>query len=256
MPNIIIHPTRTKRSRCQRGLLRAGDDERSTGYRCLSEEHHMEGQQLLIPCSSCGGNRRNHHVLKEYINRWGNEDIQGESVYQICKCAGCNDIRFRIESSNSDDIDYRTGEAEIVENVYPEAIESSRLPIDTSRLPDSIARIYKETVIAFNAGALILAGGGLRATVEALCQDKNVPDGNLQSKIDNLAGQGFLAAPQADLLHEERYLGNAALHEIVAPSKLDVQDGFDIIDTLLTTIYILPDKAERLRLKRTRQPAP
>jgi hypothetical protein len=216
----------------------------------------MEEQQLLIPCSSCGGNRRNHHVLKEYINKWGNEEIQGESVYQICKCAGCNDIRFRIESSNSDDFDYRTGEVEIYENVYPEAIESSRASIDTFHFPDSIARIYKETVIAFNAGALILAGGGLRATVEALCQDKNVPGGNLQSKIDNLASQGFLAAPQADLLHEERYLGNAALHEIVAPSKLDVQDGFDIIDTLLTTIYILPDKAERLRQKRTRQAAP
>jgi len=31
MPNIIIHPTRTKRSRCQQGLLRAGDDERCVG---------------------------------------------------------------------------------------------------------------------------------------------------------------------------------------------------------------------------------
>jgi hypothetical protein len=216
----------------------------------------MEDQELLIPCSSCGGKRRNHKVLKEYIEKWGNEDIRGESVYQICKCAGCDDVRFRIESSNSDDFDYRTGEPEIFENVYPEAIESSRASIDTFDLPDSIARIYKETVIAFNAGALILAGGGLRATVEALCQDKNVEGGNLQLKIDNLASQGFLAAPQAALLHEERYLGNAALHEIVAPSKLDVQDGFDIIDTLLTTIYILPDKAERLRQKRTRQAAP
>ena len=95
----------------------------------------------------------------------------------------------------------------------------------------------------------------MRAIVEALCQDKNVQGGNLQEKIDNLARQGFLATPQAELLHEERYLGNAALHEIVAPSKLDVQDGFDIIETLLTTIYILPDKADRLRAKRTRQAA-
>ena len=85
---------------------------------------------------------------------------------------------------------------------------------------------------------------------------KNVPGGNLQDKIDNLVSQGFLAAPQAELLHEERYLGNAAIHEIVAPSKLDVRDGFDIIDTLLTTIYILPEKARRLRLKRTRNSTP
>jgi hypothetical protein len=215
----------------------------------------MEGQQVLIPCSSCGGNRKNHYIIKEHIDSWDIEEagICGSSVYQICKCAGCNDIRFRIESSNSEDIDYRTEEPEVKESVYPESKESSRSSIETFDLPDSIGRIYKETVIAFNAGALILAGGGLRAIVEALCQDKNVQGGNLQDKIDNLARQGFLASPQADLLHEERYLGNAALHEIVAPSKLDVQDGFDIIDTLLTTIYILPDKAERLREKRTRQ---
>jgi hypothetical protein len=182
----------------------------------------MEGQQLSIPCTRCGGNPRNHHILKEYINNWEIEEagICGEEVYQICKCAGCNDIRFRIESSSSEDIDYETGEAEVFESIYPEAKEILRSPIDTFGFPDPIARIYKDTVIAFDAGALILAGGGLRAIVEALCQDKKVPGGNLQDKINNLAKQGFLAAPQADLLHEERYLGNAALHEIVAPSRL------------------------------------
>ena len=218
----------------------------------------MEAEQLLMPCTRCGGNPRNHIILKEYINNWEIEEagISGQSVYQICKCAGCNDIRFRIESSNSEDIDYESGKIEVVESVYPEAKESLRSQIDTFCFSDPIARIYKDTIIAFDAGALILTGGGLRAIVEALCQDKKVPGGNLQDKIDNLAKQGFLAAPQADLLHEERYLGNAALHEIVAPSRLDLQDGFDIIDTLLTTIYILPDKAQRLRQKRTRQPAP
>ena len=218
----------------------------------------MEGQQVLIPCQNCGGSRRNHLVLKERLHSWDIEEagICGSSVYQICKCAGCDDIRFRVESSNSEDIDYRSGEPEVTESVFPETSESSRIPIETVGLPEAIGRIYKETVITFNAGALILAGGGLRAIVEALCQDKNVPGGNLQDKIDNLVSQGFLAAPQAELLHEERYLGNAALHEIVAPSKLDVRDGFDIIDTLLTTIYILPEKARRLRLKRTRNSTP
>jgi hypothetical protein len=215
----------------------------------------MEGQQVRIPCTRCGGDPRNHVVLKEYVDSWEVEDagISGVSVYQICKCAGCDDVRFRTEFSSSEDWDPRTGEQEAQVCVYPEAQASNRPSIDIFDFPDPISRIYRETVLAFNAGALILAGGGLRAIVEALCQDKNVPGGNLQAKIDNLAQQGFLAVPQAALLHEERYLGNAALHEIVAPSRLDVEDGFDIIDTLLKTIYILPDKAERLRLKRTRQ---
>lgn len=210
---------------------------------------------MRIPCTECGGNPRNHEILKEHTDSWEVEDagIYGASTYQICKCAGCDNIRFRIESSNSEDYDPRTGEDEIRESVYPKAQESQRSAIETSDLPDPIARIYRETVIAFNAGALILTGGGLRAIAEALCQEKNVSGDNLQTKIDNLAREGFLAIAQATLLHEERYLGNAALHEIVAPSRRDVEDGFDIIETLLKTIYILPEKAERLRVKRTRQ---
>ncbi len=218
----------------------------------------MEGQQLLVPCTGCGGNPRNHHILKEYADHWEEEEagIAGVSIYQICKCAGCDHIRFRIESSHSEDIDYESGKALVYEKVYPEAKEESRPSIETVAFPDPVARIYRDTVIAMDAGALILAGGGLRAIVEALCQDKEVPGNNLQDKIDNLVRQGYLATPQADLLHEERYLGNAALHEIVAPSRQDLQDGFDIIETLLATIYLLPDKAQRLRQKRTRQTSP
>ena len=189
--------------------LPASDLGRSTGYDFQRDSKDMEGQQISIPCSSCGGSRRNHRVIKDYIDQWRNEDdsVFGQSVYQICQCAGCDSVRFRIESWNSDDIDPRTGNAEIHESIYPEAADSTSPSIDILDLPDSISRIYRETVIAFNAGALILTGGGLRAIVEALCIDKNVQGRNLQEKIDNLAQQGFLAKPQADLLHEERYLG-------------------------------------------------
>ena len=207
----------------------------------------------LIPCSNCGGDPKNHEIIREYSKEWEIEEagIYGNSTHQICKCAGCNTIRFRSYSWDSEGIDWRTGEPEVSEMIYPEDIKSKRQGIDVCDLPDPVARIYREAVIAFNAGALILAGGGLRAVVEALCKDKNVSGRNLEKKIDSLVEQGLLAIPQAELLHEERYLGNAALHEIVAPSVLDVNDGFDIIDNLLASIYILPDKAQRLRAKRS-----
>ena len=38
--------------------------------------------------------------------------------------------------------------------------------------------MYREALAAFNAGANVLTGGGLRAIVEALCKD------NLQKKIN------------------------------------------------------------------------
>lgn len=208
--------------------------------------------KIRITCSNCGGAPTNHLVLQEYRHKWSNDDacIYGETAYQVCQCAGCDEVRFRMESSCSEDQDPDTGENTIREAVYPEIPKGKREPISLIELPSSIARIYKEVVVAFNAGAFILAGGGLRAIVEAICQDKDVPGNNLEQKINQLVEQKLLAAAQADLLHEERYIGNAALHEIVSPSGRDVIDGLEIIETLLSTLYVLPGKAERLRGKR------
>jgi hypothetical protein len=212
---------------------------------------------IRIRCDNCGGGARNHVILQEYTHRWGNDDacIYGESTYQICQCAGCDSIRYRTESSCSEDQDPDTGEYAITESIYPEELRGDREPISMHELPDSIARIYREVIIAFNAGAFILAGGGLRAIVEALCKDKAVQGKSLKEKINQLVDQQLLASAQADLLHEERYIGNAALHEILAPSKLDVIDGLEIIETLLSTLYVVPDRAKRLRLKRERREA-
>ena len=121
---------------------------------------------------------------------------------------------------------------------------------ETRDLPVQVARICSETIIASNAGALTLAGGRLRAIVEAICIDRKVSGQDLQKKIDDFVAKGLLAKPQADLLHEERYIGNAALHEILPPVKQEIEDELVIVEGLMNTIYILPLRAERLREKR------
>jgi len=103
------------------------------------------------------------------------------------------------------------------------------------------------------AASLAVEGGGLRAIVEAICLDQSVGGGTLQAKIDDLVGKGLLAKPQAELLHEERYIGNAALHEMLSPSKRDVEDGLAIVEGLMNTIYTLPLRAARLREKREKR---
>jgi hypothetical protein len=61
--------------------------------------------------------------------------------------------------------------------------------------------------------------------VEAICIDRKVSGQDLQKKIDDLVSKGLLEKPQADLLHEERYIGNAALHGILPPAKQEIEDG-------------------------------
>jgi hypothetical protein len=204
-----------------------------------------------VPCLECGGGPRNHDVVREYEQTWVNDEIgeQGATTYEICVCRGCETVRFREVSWDTFDLDDE-GQPLTKVKVLPEVVISERAPVEIDDFPDQVGRIYLETVRALNAGALILAGGGLRAIVEAICIDQKVTGGNLQKRIDDLVARGLLARPQAELLHEERYIGNAALHEISPPAKADIEDGLLIVEGLINTIYTLPGRAKRLRKKR------
>ena len=182
-------------------------------------------------------------------------DISWNSIYQICKCRGCDTVRFRRESSNSEEIDWETGQSMSSVSIYPEFKPTNRNPLEMDGLPDRVEHIYRETIKALNAGAFTLAGGGLRAIVEAVCIHQKVQGKNLQQRIDHLASGGLLAKTQADLLHEERYIGNSALHEIAQPAQRDLEDGLQIVESLLSTIYIAPMKAERLKRQRLKKDA-
>ena len=216
---------------------------------------------LQITCTECGGNPRNHDILREFEYEWSEDEEEedeycgenGCSTYQICRCKGCDTVRFRHEHWDTLIINDETGEPEKFSKIYPEVSSSGRLPIEMYEFPKAVGRIYSETIIAFNAGALTLAGGGLRTIVEAICIDRKVSGHNLQEKIDDLVTKGLLAKPQADLLHEERYIGNAALHEILPPAKQEIEDGLVIVEGLMNTIYVLPLRAERLKKKREAQ---
>jgi len=203
---------------------------------------------VKINCPECGGGARNHRVLYEHRTGWQDDEmgIWKEDEYQICQCAGCDAVRFRWTSWFAEDID-DYGKPVPTIRVYPEQAKGRSPQVESRHLPEVVERIYEETIQALNAGATILAGAGLRAIVEAICKDQNVPGKNLQRKIDALESQHLLAEPQAALLHEERYIGNAALHEIAPPAEADLKDGLHIIEGLLNTLYVLPKRAKRLR---------
>jgi hypothetical protein len=172
---------------------------------------------------------------------------------------GCGSIRYRRYSISGDNLDEYNEPEPYNISVFPcdSSDTSLRTALDFGEdnsskplVPDAVNKMYRETVSALNVGARTLAGGGLRATVEAICITQGITNGNLQNKIGELDKQNFLTKAQADLLHEERYIGNAALHELATPSKADIEDGLQIVEGLMNTIYVLPAKASRLRGRR------
>jgi hypothetical protein len=189
-----------------------------------------------------------------------------DEYHQLIQCMGCETVRYHRFSVGQeyDPPDHRSAPYEV--QVYPDdgLDTEKRLATDFGEeviaktgsplVPENVWKMYRETIDALNAKARTLAGGGLRATVEAICLDRGITQGNLQNKIDELANQNLLTTSQAELLHEERYIGNAALHEMATPSSQDIDDGLTIVEGLINTIYILPAKAERLRKRRQSKP--
>lgn len=204
-------------------------------------------------CTNCGGYRK-HNVLFRHREPWVDYEMaaQGYAVYIVAQCRGCETFRFALKESDSsmprDDYNEHT---ETVKIFPDDGASRKRKPVlEDHDLPPPVAQMYQETLSAFDAGAHTLAGAGLRAIVEALCLDQGVAGRDLQTKIDALVTAGQLAQKQAEHLHEERYLGNDAIHQMAKPSRNDLEDGLRIIENLLQTIYVLPQHAAGLKKSR------
>jgi N-6 DNA Methylase/Domain of unknown function (DUF4145) len=113
--------------------------------------------------------------------------------------------------------------------------------------PKAVRRLYLETLKAFSNEAPTLAAVGIRSVVEATCLDQGIKKGNLERKIDALVIAGILTPVQANLLHLHRYLGNLAVHESEMPAAEELEAALEIIEILLTTVYILPKTAVKMK---------
>jgi hypothetical protein len=59
----------------------------------------------------------------------------------------------------------------------------------------------------------------------------------------------------ANVLHEHRYLGNEALHDLRQPSADELGLAIEIIEHTLEALYEIPDKAEQLRIRKAKRRA-
>lgn len=188
--------------------------------------------------------------------------------YQIIKCLGCNVITFKHLiwcSENTSEDDDGTSIY-----LYPERFENDITTRNYTDLPFSIERIYKETIKCFNNGNHILCAAGLRAIIDGICSSKNIKDGpvkkissdgtektiirkDLQAKIEGLHAKGLLTMDNANILHEHRFLGNKAIHELEQPTAEELKIAIEIIESTLYNIYDFPSKAAKLRAKRLKR---
>lgn len=240
------------------------------------EENKTQNRKFKVPCVKCNGKTK-HKVLQSvdyYLTEWYSKENSIDSVdnYQIIQCEGCETISFRHLSWCSEAQDFDSDGS--FETLYPKR-SATTLPTKSFRnTPGEILRIYRETIDCFNNGNFTLCAAGLRAIVEGLCAEQGVKDGpleikkkdgtlktirskDLQGKISGLCEKGILTAKNSAILHEHRFLGNEAVHELRQPSDDELTLAIEIVEHTIDSLYEIPEKAielQKKKAKRTKTP--
>jgi len=212
----------------------------------------VKDENRKVACSKCN-RKTNHKVLTLVKVSWYIGVIQGDDCYETIACLGCDDISFRLASMNSEDV-YADDEGNIfydeTEEIFPQRL-IGRSPIDSQYiLPVKIRQIYKETHSALSSKLKILAGVGIGSLIESVCLEEQVEGSNLKEKINDLVKKGILTQKSAETLHETRFLRNRSAHEVESATDTELSVAFDIMENLLQTVYIIPKKAEGLKIKK------
>lgn len=212
-------------------------------------------------CANCNRPTNQTILKQEELNYYEEDTTWWENnKYQIIQCGGCDEISFRKIYSDAQMNQTRDENDAHSQELYPKRGPNS-VPIRTfHNIPLNIRGLYRETVDAYNNEQLILCTAGIRAMIEGICLDKKIIGINvitkkgktilknsLEGKIDGLAESGYLTKDNATSLHELRFLGNEALHELSRPSVAELKLVIEIIELTLDNIYELQHKAMRLK---------
>jgi hypothetical protein len=113
-------------------------------------------------------------------------------------------------------------------------------------LPAGVHRIYNETHRALCEGLPVLTGIGIRAIVEAVCNEKGAAGKNLEQQIDSLKTMSLITPDGASILHSLRFMGNKAAHEVKPHTPEELATAFDVAEYLLKGVYVLPELGNKL----------
>ena len=179
--------------------------------------------------------------------------MQWWEEYRVVQCSGCKTIAFEKTYRDTETFDNEGGLDEACE-VFPNPTE--RQPMDDfHELPWHIGRMYTETLRAFSGSMNVLTTMGVRALVEGVCNERGCKPAKLYKQIDELVALDVVPQHHADLLHEIRFLGNEAAHELGAVQPKELGEAIDAVEVVLRGVYVIPAVTEKMQDRRAKREA-
>lgn len=215
---------------------------------------------MNIFCNNCR-HETNHHVKSEHISKHP-DVVDGrylrfweERRQRFLICKGCEKATLEVGWTHQGAADPETGERIWSTEYFPKRVKHNVGQKQFKQLPDQLDTIYRETIQAYNVEAKILTAVGLRSLIEGICKDQNIGSSGdrLEKRIDKL--DEILPSHIVSDLHEFRFMGNEAVHELESSSEEELAIAIEICEDLLNYIYKLDYKVSELSKKRNQDDA-
>lgn len=169
-------------------------------------------------------------------------------VYSICN-VDINAPQYKTAGRVTSSYGENGGEDIIPSKVFSYPFVSMNPPIVLS---DSFEKSFIEGIKCLNVGAPFAAVVMFRKCLQIIVEDKGATGRDLKQKIQSLTTSGILSETLESISTVIREVGNDGAHpNIFSPSIQDAKDILDFLLLLIDQIYILPEKAERLKDRRT-----
>ena len=201
----------------------------------------------FIFCNRCS-NETNHTCLAEHYRDFTNLNPDDSIAfverlgYRLWVCAGCDtgtlEERYIFDITDSEIM------ANPSSTYFPERTRFHAKSKHFRQLPSSLTRFYRETLRAFNNDLDVLCAIGIRVLLEGICADKDIRGSSLETRIDNMTA--ILPKNIVTNLHNIRFIGNEAAHELTAPTKKELKLSIEILEDLLNYLYELDYKMHAL----------
>jgi len=219
----------------------------------------MQEEVLNIHCNKCGTttihnvfvSRTERRIIHEIID-YRNFEFWEDTTVVVYRCGGCSEFLLKTYKIWSEDVpDFP--EKDIV--LLPERnIPILKTPDRYTHVPNHIISLYREIIDAAVKKMIILCSAGIRAIIEAICNDREIKGGTIDSKLNEglrgkiigLCEYGYLTKKHAEILLHHKFIGDKALHELKNPIQEELVAAIDIIAHTLDSVYELDNKMKSL----------
>jgi hypothetical protein len=196
------------------------------------------------PCNQCGHDT-DHVVLKSKTRIEKDEEYGAwwETRHRMIECCGCHSISLEKAVNSSEEPGSET-------EYYPPRASRRKptwandfIPIGPKGLDALLSEIYS----ALHADNRRLATMGARALLDIVITDQVKDIGSFVQKLNALESGHFISKKQREFLEAALDAGNAATHRGHRPSPEDLNLVMDIVENVISQIYVLPAAAKQLK---------